>query len=135
MSTITATRLNYEQIRDNALRLSSAERSRLTRELREYHEEPETSNKENFTLLWERDGYCCYRVNGDPIFTPEEFEEFKRNRERREAEIEKMTPEEIQQQIKQRKEALRRAEETLAQIPDELIQESVEIWRTYGLCE
>jgi type IV secretory pathway VirB4 component len=109
----------------------------LVNELRGNHEDsaPSPPEKENFTLLWEQNGYCCYRVNADPIFTPEEFEEFRRNRERREAEFKKMTPEEIKQRTEQRNEALQRAKETLAQIPDETIQESVEIWRTYGLCE
>ncbi|MDR1963826.1 MAG: hypothetical protein LBQ50_08605 [Planctomycetaceae bacterium] len=127
-------KLNYDQIRDNALQLPSQERIRLVKELEENNEKSVPFIKEDFTLLWERDGYCCYRVNGDPIFTPEEFAEFAENRKKREAEWDNMTPEEIEQQKKQREEAMRRADQALAKIPEESIQESLEIWRAMGLC-
>jgi hypothetical protein len=125
-------KLNYDQIRDYALRLSPMERFRLARELRMYHEEPDSSDKPNLTLLWKQGELCCYHVGE---ISPEEVEEARRKHERLEAEREKMTPEEIKQRKEQRKESMRRADEALAQIPDEVIQEYVEIWRAYGLCE
>ncbi|MDR0611286.1 MAG: hypothetical protein LBG58_14350 [Planctomycetaceae bacterium] len=129
---------NYDQIRDNVLQLSPAERSRLVRELKQHEEREETKISEpdnsGFTELWRENGMVCYRVNGDPIFTPEEFEEFRRNRERIEAEWEKMTPEEIKQRKEQQEELMRRADEAYAKIPEESIQESLEIWRSMGLC-
>jgi hypothetical protein len=94
-------KLNYDQIRDNVLQLSPAERFRLVRELKETHEQitetklPEPDNS-GFTELWRENGMVCYRVNGDPIFTPEEFEEFEENRKRLEAETQKIPREEIE---------------------------------------
>ncbi|MDR0611284.1 MAG: hypothetical protein LBG58_14340 [Planctomycetaceae bacterium] len=103
-------KLNYDQIRDNVLQLSPAERFRLVRELKQHEQNEETAetktpepDNSGFTELWRENGMVCYRVNGDPIFTPEEIEEFRRNGERLEAEIAKIPREEIE---KQREEAI-----------------------------
>ncbi|MDR1963828.1 MAG: hypothetical protein LBQ50_08615 [Planctomycetaceae bacterium] len=103
-------KLNYDQIRDNALQLPSQERIRLVKELNQHEQSQETKtpepNDSGFTELWRENGMVCYRVNGDPIFTPEEISEFEENRKRLEAEIAKIPREEIEQE---KEEAIRAA--------------------------
>jgi hypothetical protein len=95
--------MNYNQIRDNVLQLSSQERIRLIHELEQHkqcEEDTKTkipeSDKPKLKELWRKDGMVCYRVCGDPIFSPEEIKEFKENRKRLEAETAKIPREEIE---------------------------------------
>jgi hypothetical protein len=109
----TTTRLNYEQIRDNALQLSPIELFRLVGELNQYKQEKYEQNEEvtesdnsGLTELWRENGMVCYQVNGDPIFTPDEIKEFEENRKKLEAETAKIPREEIE---KKRARAIRAA--------------------------
>jgi hypothetical protein len=113
MSTITTTRLNYEQIRDSALQLSPIELFRLVGELNQYKQEKYEQNEEviepdnsGLTELWRKNGMVCYQVNSEPIFTPDEIAEFEENRKRLEDEIAKIPKEEIE---KEKEEVIRTA--------------------------